>query len=609
MEKALTLELWWAETTPAPRRAKANHWLLCPFGITKHIPELRAHGILGRDFLAANRIKYVPAAMPEDSTMEMNTEQGQYITIQCLEPSKTEVDYPRKQRMRKDIQPDKEPSEASSRDSTQYGSVITDPVPWDKCKRMIRKRKLGKVEDRTILCNEPEVLTQSDWTWQGPSIVFTIDRADILPFGSFLFHTNFTTSADTPSDAVFTMRLQAEVQERTLQTPKKQAAATTVTGAMFVKQGELLRLFVTIANKSLQAVRVEDLQVGAIKCWKPPERHENWHMEILDTERFFRINKEGKWLSQEITSQPTLKGKHLRKRPPTPYQQGRKDDTSDMSYTQDETTKEEPDETSELTASQASYSFDYGEMPTDEEADAGSTDPSQEEASLPANQTLEVGFKQTSGFLRLKKGQKKKRKRNSTRAMLGAIVKAHKSQLRPRTLKVSTTESLPHTLIPIGERKTGVPWTRNAKLRGLLDTGSGVTIGLLSYFEALATRHKELVKEFGRMSDEDRDELTVGGIEKGGQGTVCTHYIILKTPFTDKGREVELRIALTAGLSCNLIFGMPFIIKSKMIINPWEKYAYSPVFQATFPLQYHPPELRETPPSQEGLVPTFYTKE
>ena len=111
------------------------------------------------------------------------------------------------------------------------------------------------------------------------------------------------------------------------------------------------------------------------------------------------------------------------------------------------------------------------------------------------------------------------------------------------------------------------------------------------------------------MDPEDHDELTVGGIDKQGQGPSCTHFIILKTPFTDKGQEVELRIALTNGLSCNLILGMPFIVKSRMVINPWEKYAFSPVFQANFQLQYHPPELRETTVAQDGTVPALLIKE
>jgi hypothetical protein len=69
----------------------------------------------------------------------------------------------------------------------------------------------------------------------------------------------------------------------------------------------------------------------------------------------------------------------------------------------------------------------------------------------------------------------------------------------------------------------------------------------------------------------------------------------------DRGNEVDLRIALTEGLSCNLIFGLPFIVRAKMIINTYEKYMVSLVFQTTFPLHYHPPELRTSVVPQEGM--------
>ena len=164
---------------------------------------------------------------------------------------------------------------------------------------------------------------------------------------------------------------------------------------------------------------------------------------------------------------------------------------------------------------------------------------------------------------------------------------------------------LPHIKMPIGEKTPGTSWKNNPTIRGLLDTGSGVSIGSLAYFRDIAHRYKHLVKEFGKLDPVEHEELTVGGIDKKGQGTACSHFIILRTPFTDKGQEVELRIALTDGLSCNLILGMPFIVKSKLVINPWEKYAFSAVFQANFQLEYHPPELRETTLAHDGSIPAF----
>jgi hypothetical protein len=66
------------------------------------------------------------------------------------------------------------------------------------------------------------------------------------------------------------------------------------------------------------------------------------------------------------------------------------------------------------------------------------------------------------------------------------------------------------------------------------------------------------------------------------------------------GREVDLRIALSDSLSCNLIFGIPFQIRSNMVIHTAEKYIVSSVLKTTFPIFYHPPELRETVIVQTG---------
>ena len=142
-------------------------------------------------------------------------------------------------------------------------------------------------------------------------------------------------------------------------------------------------------------------------------------------------------------------------------------------------------------------------------------------------------------------------------------------------------------------------------IRALLDTGSGLNIGYGPYWRSVAERHPTLVREYGKLDDTDCKKLTVGGIDKNGEGTACSHYIVLRTPFTEKGKEVDLRIALTDGLSSNLIFGLPFIVRARMTINMWEKYVVSTVFHTTFPLHYHPPELRDSVIPQDGTPLTL----
>jgi hypothetical protein len=148
--------------------------------------------------------------------------------------------------------------------------------------------------------------------------------------------------------------------------------------------------------------------------------------------------------------------------------------------------------------------------------------------------------------------------------------------------------------------RTGQSLKTCPSVRALIDTGSGLNIGYEPYWRSVSINHPELVREFGKWSDEEENDLTIGGIDRHGESTNCTHYIVLKTPFVDMGREVDLRIALSDSLSCNLIFGIPFQIRSNMVIHTAEKYVVSSVLKTTFPLFYHPPELRETVIVQTG---------
>jgi hypothetical protein len=181
-------------------------------------------------------------------------------------------------------------------------------------------------------------------------------------------------------------------------------------------------------------------------------------------------------------------------------------------------------------------------------------------------------------------------------------VKAFRAQFERRPPQVATTEMLPHILFQVGDRLPGQSLKTCPSIRALIDTGSGLNIGYEPYWRSVNSNHPEVVREFGRMED---NELTIGGIDKNGDGANCTHYIVLKTPFVDMGREVDLHIALTDSLSCNLIFGIPFIIKAKMVIHTAEKYVVSEVLKTTFPLFYHPPELRDSVVKQAGAPLTL----
>jgi hypothetical protein len=174
------------------------------------------------------------------------------------------------------------------------------------------------------------------------------------------------------------------------------------------------------------------------------------------------------------------------------------------------------------------------------------------------------------------------------------LTKSMKARLMREPLPVPLTERLPHIRIPIGEPQPTGNWNQNPTMSGIFDTGSGLTIGRLPYWRSVADRYPELIHEFGEMSEDSNEQIRVGGIEQDGQGATCTHFISIKTPFIENGKAVKINIALTEELSCNLIFGLPLIVKAKMTAYLWEKYVTSQVFGASFPLDYHPPFHRDT---------------
>jgi hypothetical protein len=197
--------------------------------------------------------------------------------------------------------------------------------------------------------------------------------------------------------------------------------------------------------------------------------------------------------------------------------------------------------------------------------------------------------------------RKPKHDKKKQRAFFGMVKSLKLTKFKEKTPRIATTEMLPHALFPIGHKRPGQSMKTCPTIRALIDTGSGLNIGYEPYWKSVYEEYPELVREYGELSEEEHNKLTIGGIDREGEGTTCSHYIVLKTPFMDRGNEVDLRIALTEGLSCNLIFGLPFIVRAKMIINTYEKYMVSLVFQTTFPLHYHPPELRTSVVPQEGM--------
>jgi hypothetical protein len=199
----------------------------------------------------------------------------------------------------------------------------------------------------------------------------------------------------------------------------------------------------------------------------------------------------------------------------------------------------------------------------------------------------------------LRSGKKK------TRFGAALFVKALRSFVKKKEYAVSLTERLPHLLFPIGILETGETLKHAATVCGIFDTGAGLNIGYLPYWASVYEEYPDLVAEFGKVDEEEFESLEIGGIDRNGKGVHCSHFIVLNTPFTNNGARVTVRIALTEHTSCNLVFGLPFILKAKMIANLFDEYVTSSVFQTTFRLEYMVPSLREKAPLQTGTNKAF----
>lgn len=186
---------------------------------------------------------------------------------------------------------------------------------------------------------------------------------------------------------------------------------------------------------------------------------------------------------------------------------------------------------------------------------------------------------------------------------LVATFKAAIIQTKP--YGVSLTEKLPHIRFPVGLMDPEESPRHKTTISGVFDTGSGITIGYYPYWKEISERYPELVYEFTELEEGSFERIKIGGIEKEGEGAFCTHRITLKTPFVTDGLPVQLTIALTSDLSCNLIFGLPFSIKARMTANLADRFVTSEVFKAVFPLEYHPPLLMEKPMEQLSEALTF----
>lgn len=185
------------------------------------------------------------------------------------------------------------------------------------------------------------------------------------------------------------------------------------------------------------------------------------------------------------------------------------------------------------------------------------------------------------------------------RALISLILQTT-VQRKPKAV-TTNTERLPHIAIPVG-KASGTSLRDMTKVAGVYDTGAGLNLGNYGHWRAVSDSYPELVKTLVPIDEGMYNELRIGGIECESAGIKATHYIDLFTPFSENGHEISLRIALSPDLTCNLIFGLPFMIRAKMVMNTHEGFVYSGVFETTFPVDYRVPQCLEGPLQQDETV-------
>jgi hypothetical protein len=658
IKSAIPLRITWHEYNSEDYGRDSADDVVEPFGIAESIPDISCHGIIGRDFLQRFYATYAVSDSANASLITIYPYWGRAISTTSTEPTPEEILNPTTKRDNSSrnstissepttplLDTTHIPEEIMTRPLDRKAPLGTHIKPheskkyvsiwngrsWKKEAQLLKAHKI-RIVDQAVFTTIPPALSESQWDHTKPRDVYTLpSRVTVEPMDYALIDTDFAVNNETPATAIIVLKLARDPQSQCSICPKPKPLQQ-VTGAFVTTRNGLRWLMVKIRNNSNLPWVASQKLIGSAEIWQAPDR-KSWQKDIADGERRTKALRQNAGIEPQISDDENYshicvykKPKKSEKRPPTPFhftpaQAGimvedlmsytTEPSHGSSEYVPNQTDTSDTTSASESTAAQSTNRFTPSmedNMDTESESESGTINPSSTPKLLTIgiSRTQETGYSRTTNSLQItpQPTSQKKRKHPRTSACLG-FIRVNQSVLKKKIFPVATTEMLPHILFPVGEAEPGSPWQNLTTIRGLLDTGSGVNIGYKPYWESVAAHYPELIKEFGQLDPDDHEELTVGGIEKSGEGTSCSHFIILKTPFVENGSPIELRIALTDGLSCNLIFGLPFIVKSKMIINVWEKFVVSPVFQASFPLLYHPPELRESVIAQDGTTPVL----
>ena len=625
------------------------------FGVTDQVAGLPVPAIIGTDFLKKFKadIRLRPGD-PSASCVLIKPYDGRTMSAKCMQPTQEEVLHPRTDT--KVIMRKRAPctTYSSMSDPHKKPKTLQDTgklvIKTYRHTHPLERLGVGRVTDAAVILVNPK--PKGDWVTKQARQMLT-DGSISIPGGAAAYvRTNYDWD---PKQEEVIFKIHPVKRLRNIE---KEDHWPNMTGGVMVSIKGRCYLFVKIDNRGHDKTLVlqhNDL-LGDVTPWIPPNDRDRWWRYMQDTEIMGSAREEAAkarntsdedtaagWgeIQQELPEEEDNASRATTRhwdsdeenRPPqdnteppvasvdvtmedvTPDNTARSTMTSSPSplVLRDQTTEEHipPSQEAMETGEDSRPKVCVTTAPEPNEEASVSTEASEStdepDDSGEPRETLEFNMSLTERQINLSslsrpvgRSRSSRRKHRKAYCAFLSFIRVHQSRMEQKFRQIATTEMLPHLLFPIGHRSPGQSWRTLATIRALLDTGSGLNIGYLPYWLSVFNKYPELVREFGKLSDDERDKLTVNGIDRNGEGTSCTHYIVLKTPFTDNGKEVDLRIALTEGLSCNLIFGLPFIVKAKMAINMWEKFVVSSVFQTTFPLYYHPPELRNSVTAQDG---------
>jgi hypothetical protein len=153
------------------------------------------------------------------------------------------------------------------------------------------------------------------------------------------------------------------------------------------------------------------------------------------------------------------------------------------------------------------------------------------------------------------------------------------------------SQIMPHASIAIGLRGTG-------NIIAMVDSGSGCSIGRLTYHKSIAEAHQDLVANFEWIPDEA--QIGIGGVDAQGTPIKISAIITYHTPYRCDGQPIQLSLGLSQHVSANTILGIPFLRQSHCSImmntdNSKESLVCSR-FGQVLPLIYQPPHCADEAP-------------